>query len=60
MAKKNTPLVNELLSRLGTHPYFETWVKDKKVLQTTIKECRLIENIQTNALKTTNKVLFDI
>ena len=38
MAEKNTPLVNELLSRLGTHPDFETWLKDKKLPQNTIKE----------------------
>ena len=27
MAEKNTPLINELLERLGKHPDFETWVQ---------------------------------
>jgi hypothetical protein len=37
MAEKNTPLVNELLDRLGKHTDFEAWVQDGKVPKTTIK-----------------------
>ncbi|MTJ51972.1 hypothetical protein FJR38_04435 [Anabaena sp. UHCC 0253] len=25
MVKKNTPLINKLLSQIGKHPEFETW-----------------------------------
>ena len=37
MAEKNTPLVNELLDRLGKHTDFEAWVQVGKVPKTTIK-----------------------
>ncbi|MBD2518878.1 hypothetical protein H6G93_28750 [Nostoc sp. FACHB-973] len=45
MAEKNTPLVNEILERLGKHSEFEIWVKTAKVPKTAIKElCDSLKN----------------
>nr|WP_251955732.1 type V CRISPR-associated protein Cas12k [Nostoc commune] len=45
MAEKNTPLVNEILERLGKHSEFEIWVKTAKVPKTVIKE--LCDSLKT-------------
>jgi len=45
MAQKNTPLVNELLTRVAEHSDFDTWLEQGRLKAATVKQlCQPLKN----------------